>query len=180
MSDTNLVEGQASCNPWIQKSIDGDHLSTGRRAGVGGAIVCIGLVSLFFYAHQLWANGFFTASFGPTEQFLLYAGIFTGAVGPIARAISGSKNAARPAEAGAIAFWIFSTYWLLAAFPFNFAHFGDVAPSFLQPAFSWITNEVARIAMIIGIIGAGIGLIFNLVMYAMVKLAQSMAHKPTA
>lgn len=110
-------------------------------------------VALFFYAHQTWSTGFFTARFGSLAAFLLYASIILGVAGPVARSVTGSRNSARPPEIFASIFSTISSIFLLASFPFNFMHFGDVMPDFLRFLVSWITNDIAWILLAIGTVG---------------------------
>lgn len=138
---------------WVEKETRQDYIPKSARSGEGVGIIGVVLVTLFFYAHQAWATGFFTADFGGFESFLLYGSIFLGVVGPAARSITGSKNSARLPEIFASVFWITSSTLLLVSFPFDFAHFGDVVPEFLRFLVSWITNDIAWILLAIGIVG---------------------------
>ena len=44
------------------------------------------------------------------------------------------------------------TIWLLVVFPFEFAYFSDVAPDCLSFLVQWISNDIARVLMALGII----------------------------
>ncbi|MFC1879118.1 hypothetical protein ACFLZW_04330 [Chloroflexota bacterium] len=44
------------------------------------------------------------------------------------------------------------TIWLLVVFPFEFAYFSDMAPDFLSFTVRWISNDIARALMVLGII----------------------------
>jgi hypothetical protein len=42
--------------------------------------------------------------------------------------------------------------WLFMVFPFDFAYFADVLPDFLRFLVQWISNDIARVLMVLGII----------------------------
>ena len=44
------------------------------------------------------------------------------------------------------------TVWLLVVFPFEFAYFADVSPDFLSFLVRWISNDIARVLMVLAII----------------------------
>lgn len=138
---------------WAEKEARRDYLRKSARGGEGASVVGIVLVALFFYAHQAWSTGFFTAGFGSLAAFLLYGSIILGVAGPVARSVTGSRNSARPPEIFASIFSTISGAFLLVYFPFNFVHFGDVIPDFLRFLVSWITNDIAWILLAIGTVG---------------------------
>jgi hypothetical protein len=151
----------------MEKEARRDRMKLSDRSGEVVALVIIGLVALFFRAHETQATGFFTPSFGPVEAIALYGSILVGAVGPLARMASGSRNAARPAEMLASLLWVASSAWLLAVFPFNFAHLGDVLPpvDWLHFLASLITNDIARLLLAIGVVGGMISIAINAILY---------------
>ncbi|HXV45210.1 MAG TPA: hypothetical protein VD736_00885 [Nitrososphaera sp.] len=154
---------------WTQKEAFRDRMGLSERGGEIFAVAVIALVGSFFYAHQAWSTGFFTTSFGPTEAFFLYGSIIAGGAGPVSRFITGRRNVSRIPELGASALWIAGSIWLLAVFPFNFAHLPDVLPDSLKFLLSWITNDVAWVLFVLGILG-GIGSVpVNVVLYRRVR-----------
>jgi hypothetical protein len=154
---------------WAEKQAQKDKLKLSERGGEVVGMVIVGLVALFFYTHQAQATGFFTSSFGSLESFLLYGGILLGLAGPAVRMAVGSRNAARPPEMLTSLFWIAGSAWLLAVFPFDFSHLGDIVPEFLRFLVIWITNDIARILMILGIAGGIVSIAFNTILYAKVR-----------
>jgi hypothetical protein len=66
-------------------------------------------------------------------------------------------------------FWIACSVWLLISFPFNFAHFGDVLPDFLQFLVSWITNDIAKIVLALGTLGGIVFTVLNAILYRKVR-----------
>lgn len=141
---------------WAEKESRRDSMKLSERGGELVGVAAIILVALFFYAHQSWATGFFTSSFGSTEAFFLYGSIILGTLAPLVRFAVGRRNDARPPEALASLFWVAGSVWLLVVFPFDFAHFGDVLPDFLRFLVGWITNDIAWVLVLLGTLG-GIG-----------------------
>ena len=46
----------------------------------------------------------------------------------------------------------FCTVWLLVVFPFEFAYFADAVPDSLRFLVQWVSNDIARVLMVLGII----------------------------
>ncbi len=53
---------------------------------------------------------------------------------------------------GGLIFATVATAWLLVVFPFEFAYFADVLPDSLRFLAQWISNDIARVLMVLGII----------------------------
>lgn len=161
---------QQRSSKWVEKKALEDNMKNSQRGGEVVAVIVIGLVALFFYAHQTEATGFFTSSFGGIEVLLLYGAILIGVAGPMARFLTGRRNKSRPAELIASVFWIVASAWfLMVVFPFNFAHFADIVPDFLAFLVSWITNDIARVLLAIGMVGGIISVGINTVLYIKVR-----------
>jgi len=154
---------------WIEKEAKRDEMKLSERGGEAIGVIAVVLVALFFYAHEAQATGFFTASFGSIEAFMLYGSIFAGVTGPVARFAIGRRNVARPIEMLTSLFYIIGSAWLLLIFPFNFAHLGDVMPDLLRFLVSWITNDIGRVIIILGIVGGLVGIALNAIFYTRVK-----------
>jgi len=54
-------------------------------------------------------------------------------------------------------------------FPFDFAHFADVVPDFLRFLVSWISNDIARVLIILGTVGGIVFVGVNAVLYSRVR-----------
>lgn len=59
--------------------------------------------------------------------------------------------------------------WLFVIFPFDFAYFADVLPSFLRFLLQWISNDIARVLMVLGIIVTPIVAIYTAIIYVFVR-----------
>ena len=53
---------------------------------------------------------------------------------------------------GGIIFAAVATAWLFVVFPFEFAYFADVLPDSLRFLVQWISNDIARVLMVLAII----------------------------
>ncbi len=150
---------------WVEKEAKRDQMKLSERGGETASLIGVVLVTLFFYAHQARSTGFFLTSFGSLESFLLYGSIFFGVIGPLARVATGRRNLARPPEIIASIFWIVASIWLLVVFPFDFAHFADIVPDFLRFLITWVTDDIAMILFILGILGGIAFIVTSAILY---------------
>ena len=169
MTEQSHTRHNTASLSWIEKEAKKDRMRLSERGGEIIAMMIIGLIALFFYTHQTQATGFFTSSFGLAEASLFYGSLLAGIVGPLVRLTTGRRNTARPSEMLASLFWIASSVWLLTVFPFNFAHFGDVLPSMLKFLVNWITNDIGRLVLVLGVIGGLVSVALNAVLYGSVR-----------
>ncbi len=118
------------------------------RIAIAGAVV-LTLIVLYLIAHQLWSTGFFTAKFGTFEMLLLYGSLIEWIVVAALEAF-GRKNLSRDIDAfGGIIFVTIGGAWLFVVFPFEFAYFADVLPDFLRFLVQWISNDIARVVIVL-------------------------------
>jgi hypothetical protein len=104
---------------------------------------------LYLVAHQLLSTGFFTAKFGPLEMLLLYGSLMEWIVIAILEAF-GHKDLSRDIDAyGGIIFVTVGGFWLLVVFPFEFTYFANGLPDFLRFLFQWISNDIARVLIVL-------------------------------
>jgi len=135
-----------------------------RFAEVVSALIVL-LVLGFYLYHQIANTGFFTSNFGGWAMFAFYGSIMLSLVSPIARAVIGRRNRVRPLEAACNIFFAFSSLYLLIIFPFNFAHFGDALPGAIRFLLSWVTNDIAKVVLVLAFIGGLISAGVNIVRY---------------
>ena len=121
---------------------------------VGIAIVVISvLMVLYFVAHQIQSTGFFTATFGTLEILLLYGLLILGIISAGLEGVLGLRLLSRLFDVfGGLIFGAVCTVWLLVVFPFEFAYFADVLPDSLRFLVQWISNDIARVLMVLAII----------------------------
>jgi len=182
--EDDLSEKKATGN-WFARHAEAeakkDSLSFSKRVGqcVSAGISVI-LLYVFFVVPQTSSTGFFTSKFGPAESFLLYVPAVLNVVTTAAKVVVGRKNMLRPFEAFGGVLFAVSFAWLLVVFPFDFAYFADVLPNFLRFLLQWISNDIARVLMVLGIIAAPVMAIYTAILYVFVrKELLKPALKPT-
>ena len=132
------------------------------------------LIGLYLLAHQMWSTGFFTTAFSTVEMLLLYGSLIFWIVTLIFEIILGRRNLSTLFNLiGGPIFFIFGIIWLLVVFPFDFAHFADVAPDFLRFLVEWIDNNIARVLMVLLIIIALIVEILAAILHVLYRRAQA-------
>ena len=121
---------------------------------MGIALVVVSVLIVFYFAaHQTWSTGFFTATFGTLEMLMLYGSLIFMIVTAGLEGVLGQRLLSRLFDVfGGIMFAAVGIAWLLVVFPFEFAYFADVLPDFLRFLVQWISNDIARVLMVLGII----------------------------
>ncbi len=126
--------------------------SSERFVGISIVVFSVLLV-LYFIAHQTQSTGFFTASFGASEKLALYGLLILGMISAGLEGIFGQRLYSRIFDVfGGLILAAVCTIWLLVVFPFEFAYFADVAPDSLRFLVGWISNDIARVLMVLAII----------------------------
>ncbi len=142
--------------PWLyskaKKEAAKDRLRTADVIGDGIAIVAVVILIIYFVNSQASNSGFFTDGFGSLEAFFFYGVAIVGLFPPALRLILRRRNAVRPVEIVNSIFIIVAIIYLLNVFPFDFAHLASPLPSFIQTAVSWLTNDLVRLLMILGVV----------------------------
>lgn len=162
----------------VTRRVEKDRMTAGDRGGeVFGVFVSL-LLLLFFAENQAQDTGFFTSSFGPVEAALFYGTWAVGAAVSLARAVYGRRNAIRPFDAFDGALLAITAFWLLSVFPFDFSHFPDLIPSQVRFLFSWISNPIGAVFLVLGGIGGLASMFYNAVMYVVVRSRQRYAGTP--
>jgi len=59
--------------------------------------------------------------------------------------------------------------WLFVVFPFEFSYSADVLPSFLQFLLQWVSNDVAKAIMAIGIVAVPAVTVYIAALYVSVR-----------
>jgi hypothetical protein len=132
-------------------------------------IVVVSLITLYFIFHQIRLTGFFTISFGIAEKIMLYGSLSAWFLTSALEGF-GYKNLSRDFDAfGGIAFVVFGIIWLLVVFPFDFVYFPNVLPESLRVLVRWISDNVARGFMAIGIIVTMFIAIYSLILRISVR-----------
>ena len=146
-----------SADTWFSKRVEGQlkelaSVSHGVSWGAIAFAVVFTLIVLYTVAHQMWSTDFFTATFGTFEMLLLYGSLIEWIVVAVLE-VFGRKNLSRDIDAfGGLIFVTVGFAWLFLVFPFEFAYFADVLPDFLRFLVQWISNDIARVLMVLGFI----------------------------
>jgi hypothetical protein len=138
----------------------------------GVFIVLVGiLVMLYFIVHQIESTGFFTSKFGALETIMLYGNLIAWTITGTLEGILAKRLLSRLFDVfGGIIFITLSTAWLLVVFPFDFVYFADVLPEFLRFLVQWISNDIARGVLIIGVILMIVAAVYSPIAYKVVNL----------
>jgi hypothetical protein len=137
---------------FVGRALKKDRLTLSERGGEVVGILCIALFVWFFRENQIQNTGFFTSKFGPMESFLFYGSMLFGVVTGSARALIGRRNVVRPLEVVGALLWASASYWFLQVFPFDFSHLPDLLPDAIKFLLGWLTNDVAMLLLIIGVV----------------------------
>lgn len=139
---------------WFSKLVEKEveYADPYEDRGLSIGIVVLGvLIGSYCIAHQTRSTGFFTATFGTFEMILLYGTLLYWIV-TSALIIVGQKNLSRDLDLGGLFFAAIAVAWLLVVFPFEFAYFADVLPDSLRFVVQWISNDIARVLMVLSFI----------------------------
>ena len=107
---------------------------------------------------------------------MFYGSIIFGIATTAFRGLFGRKNLARLLDIFEAIFAAVAISWLFVVFPFDFAYFADVLPDFLRFLLQWISNDIAKVLMVLGIIVTLVMAIYNAIFYVLVRRELS---KPT-
>ena len=126
---------------------------------------------LYLAAHQILSTGFFTAKFGAIEMVMLYGSWISWIITSGLEGVPGQRLLSRLFDAfGGIIFIALATAWLTVVFPFDFAYFADVLPEVLRFLLQWISNDIARVLMVLYAIAMGIAAIYAPIAYKFIRI----------
>ena len=146
---------------------------------VGIAIVVFSvLMVLYFVAHQRQSTGFFTAEYGTLEMLALYGYWAFWIVSAGLEGVLGLRLYSRLFDAcGGLIFSTICIAWLLVVFPFEFAYFADVLPESIRFLVQWISNDIARVLMVLAIIVYLGAAVYCPIAYGFVSMERSKREK---
>ena len=120
-----------------------------RVFGIFIVIFCV-LMIFFFGSHQMNGTGFFTNKFGMLEMFLFYGFWVFWITTAFLEAFLSQRLLSRMVDTfGGILFAAISLGWHAFVFPFDFTYFACVLPGSLRFLVEWISNDIARVVMVI-------------------------------
>lgn len=120
-----------------------------RAFGIAIVVFCL-LMIIYFISHQTWATGFFTSKFGAMEMLFFYGFWFFWITTASLEAILSQRLLSRIVDTfGGLIFATISIGILLSIFPFEFGHLSDILPESIRFLIQWISNDIARVIMVI-------------------------------
>lgn len=145
----------------------------GQLIGIAFSVVFL----LYFVALHTESTGFFTSEFTALGGFMFFGGMVYGALPVLVRVVTGRKNPSRPFDAVGSAFIAVICVYMLVVFPLDFAHLGDLLPDFLEDLVELISNDIARIILVIGAVASPFIALYNAALYGPVK--NKLSAQPT-
>lgn len=171
MTDTKTTEnwfsrGKTEADKGIPKN--------DRVVGIGFFFAGSILMVLYLAAHQTGSTGFFTAKFGTTEMIMLYGSWIAWIITSGLEGVLSQRLLSRLFDSfGGIIFIAVATAWLLVVFPFDFTYFANVLPDFLRFLVQWISNDIARIVMVLYTIVMGVAAVYSPIAYKFIRIKRS-------
>ena len=127
------------------------------------------LFIIFFVNHQMQSTGFFTESFGLLEIIFLYGYFVFWLISAGLEGVFGQRLLSRMVDAfGGVMFSGICIVWLFVVFPFDFENFAIVLPDSIRFLLGWISNDIARMLMVLLIILHIAGAIYGPMAYKFV------------
>jgi hypothetical protein len=146
----------------------------GERVTGIAIVVVFSLIVFYFVAHQTLSTGFFIETFGILEMIMLYGSLIFMIISAALEGIFGQRLLSRLWDAfGGLIFATIGVTWLLVVFPFEFTYFSNVLPDFLRFLVQWISNDIARVLMVLIIIVSLGAAIYTPIAYKFVSLKHS-------
>jgi len=132
-----------------------------RIFGIAIVVFCV-LMIIFFVAHQIQTTGFFTLKFGALEIFLFYGFWIFWITTASLESILSQRLLSRIVDTfGGLIFATISIAFLLSLFPFEFTHLADVLPESIRFLVQWISNGIARVIMVLLVIGHLVAAVYS-------------------
>ncbi len=126
---------------------------------------------LYLAAHQIWSTGFFTSTLGTAEMIMLYDSWIAWIITSGLEGILGQRLLSRLFDTfGGIIFIALATARLIVVFPFDFTYFAVMLPDFLRFLVQWISNDIARILMVVYTLAMGIAAIYAPIGYKFIRI----------
>ncbi len=152
-----------------KKEAEKDKLKDAERASQLVSWFFTGLAAWFLLTHWTDDTGFFTSEFGRLDAVLLFGPLFFGVLPPLVRTLRGRKNIARPWDIFGSILFVLSSAYFLCAFPFDMAFFALPLPESLRFLIDWVSEDFAKLILVIGVIGGIIGIGWTTLTYFKVR-----------
>ncbi len=155
----------------VEKEL-GDEIASDDKVASIFLLIVNGLFGLYFIVHQTASTGFFTPKFSTFEMVMLY-GIIIYWVTTSVLILIGQKHPSRDLDTyGGLFFATFAIVWLIVIFPFEFTYFANVLPDFLRFLVQWISNDIAKVLLILLFIPHIILAVYSLILRLYIRKAR--------
>jgi type IV secretory pathway VirB2 component (pilin) len=115
-------------------------------------------------------NRFFHCKIGAVEMVMLYGSWISWIITSGLEGVLGKRFLSRIFDTfGGILFIAVATAWLVVVFPFDFTYFSNALPEFLRFLVQWISNDIARIVMVLYAIAMGVAAVYAPIAYKFIK-----------
>jgi hypothetical protein len=165
---SNFGEEEMLESPW-RKEAEKDRLKDSERAAQLVGWFFTALAAWFLLAHWTEDTGFYTTEFGQLDAVVLVGPLLFGIMPPLVRTLRGRKNLARPWDIIGSILFVLSSAYFLCAFPFDMAFFAVPLPDSLRFLIDWVTEDIAKVVLVIGIVGGIAGIAWTSLTYFKVK-----------
>ncbi len=136
----------------------------------GIVIVTISILLITYLAiHQIKVTGFFTKSFGAFEMFFLYGYFIFWIITAGLEGVFKKGFLSRIIDAfGGIVFGGICILILFVIFPFDFSYFANILPTSIRFILGWISNDIAKIILVLIFIFHIVASIYSPIAYKIV------------
>ena len=132
-----------------------------RIFGIFIVVFCI-LMIVFFGTNQLNSTGLFTSKFGISEMIMFYGFWVFWITTASLEALLSKRLLSRIVDTfGGLIFSVIAITWLLVIFPFEFAYLSEVLPESIRFLVQWISNDIAKVIMVLLIIAHFVAAIYS-------------------
>lgn len=154
---------------WFQKQVDNavrkDEVPKEELIGMIIGVICVVIMIAFFAIHQTRPTGFFTSEFGDAQAVLLYLLIAFGLVPQVMRIVTRRKSQSRLFDIIGSVLFVIAVAYFLFKFPFDFTHFKDPLPRVLEPLLGWVSDDIAKALMALGLVIAAASIPYQFMLY---------------
>ena len=155
--------------PTLKKEAEKDKLNDAERASQLASWMFTAIAAWFLLAHWTDDTGFYTSEFGHLDAALLFGPLLFGLLPPLVRTLRGRKNIARPWDIFGSMLFVLSSAYFLCAFPFDMAFFAVPLPGGLDFIIDWVSEDIAKMFLVIGAIGGIFGIGWTTLTYFKVR-----------
>ncbi|KAF5054212.1 hypothetical protein DSECCO2_390550 [anaerobic digester metagenome] len=152
-----------------RKEAEKDRLNEAERAMQLISWVFTAIAAWFLLSHWTEDTGFFTSEFGQLDALVLFGPLLFGLLPPLVRTLRGRKNISRPWDIVGSMLFVLSSAYFLCVFPFDMAFFAVPLPDGMRFLIDWVTEDIAKVVLVIGIVGGVLGIAWTTLTYFKVK-----------